>query len=346
MDMVNLFENAAAVCITEPSNLLYFSGFANADAVIVLMHQKKYYITDKRVAEEARTVLADFEVVDTGNKSYLETAVAIICEQAPETVGFEDQTIKYKDYTVLSALPCRLMGISARTDEIRAVKTPRELELIKKAQAITDGVYDYILSAIREGMSERELCSLIDSRIYAKGGSLAFETIAAFGNHTSMPHSHPSDKTLTKGDAVLIDFGAKYGGYCSDMTRCFSFGKPSEDYKKIYSLVCGAQRAALDKLYSGVTGKEGYAIAKNYFAEHGLDRHFTHSLGHSLGIDIHEDPRLSPKWDKPIPEGAVMSVEPGLYFEGLCGVRIEDIVVFEKKGIYSLTNSTKELIIL
>ncbi|MDD3947555.1 MAG: aminopeptidase P family protein [Clostridia bacterium] len=344
--MNNLFKKAGAVVINNPSNLFYFSGYANDDAVIVLLPEKKIYISDKRVTEEAEEQLRDFEVVDCGKQSYLEAAASIIIKQAPEYLGYEDQTILYKDYLELCKIPCKCIGVSEEINLLRAVKNPYELNKIKKAQSVTDAIFGIILSDIREGMAEKELCQIINGQIYSRGCTLAFDTIVAFGENTGKPHAHPSDRKLKKGDCVTVDFGAKYQGYCSDMTRSFAFGKPSHDYQKIYNIVLEAQLAAIHSLKAGITGKEGDAYARDVFRKYGLEKYFTHSLGHSLGVDIHENPRLSYKWDKPIPQGAVMSIEPGLYFPKEFGARIEDIAYFENNGIDNLTNSPKKLIIV
>lgn len=344
--MNGLFKKADAVCVVNPSNLFYFSGYHNADAAIVLTSDKKYYISDPRSLEEASQLLKGFEIVDCEGGSYLDAAVSIISKRAPETLGYEDQTIIYKDYLTLCKAPCKFVGISGAIEELRAVKSPEELKKIKAAQAITDEVFVNVLGMIKEGMSEKEVASLLNSRIYSKGATLAFDTIVAFGENTSKPHAHPSDRKLKKGDPVTIDFGAKCEGYCSDMTRSFSFGKPPEDYERIYNIVLEAQLNALSKLYAGISGSDGCELAKEVFRRYGLEEYFTHSLGHSLGIDIHESPRLSAKYHSPIPKGAVMSVEPGLYFPSKFGVRIEDIAVFENNGLDILTNSPKKLIII
>lgn len=344
--MKKLFNDADAVIIVNPSNLFYFTGYANADAVVVLMPDKRYYIGDKRVLEEVRQLLDGYQTIDCGNSSYIEAAIEIIAQQDTKVLGYEDQTISYRDYLAVSKSPLRLVGVSESIDNLRAVKSKQECKIIQSAQAVTDSVFSFALSQIHEGITEQELCWAMNSNIYSRGCTLAFDTIVAFGANTSKPHAHPTDKKLQKGDPITLDFGAKKDGYCSDMTRSFCFGKPADEYKKIYGIVLEAQTAALDKLAGGVMGDVGDAYARDIFRAYGLDMYFTHSLGHSLGIDIHENPRLSAKWAKPIPAGAVLSVEPGLYFAGKFGVRIEDIVYFENNGIYNLTNSPKKLIIV
>jgi len=344
--MQTLFSFTEAIIITTPSNLYYFSRFVNEDAVILLTPTVKYYITDKRQTEEADGVLKDFEVVDSGSAGYLETALELLKKIAPPSVGFEDENILYRDYKKLAETSFLLIGVSGAVEKLRAVKREDEIARIKEAQAITDEAFSFIQNEIREGMRETELRAKLDAYMIARGATLAFDTIVAFGQNTSKPHAHPGERRLCAGDPITLDFGAKLKGYCSDMTRSFVFGKPTEKYIRIYNLVAEAQQRALDGLKAGMTGVEGDALARDVFVREGLDQYFTHSLGHSLGIDIHETPRLSPRYTGLLPEGAILSVEPGLYFPGEFGVRIEDIVVFEKNGVYNLTKSLKNLIMV
>jgi Xaa-Pro aminopeptidase len=344
--MESIFERCGAVVVTTPSDLFYFSRFANEDAAIVLTPEAKYYITDKRQTEEAACAIKDFIVMDSGSAGYLECAAELLKELKPESVGFEEDNILYRDYLTLAQLPYRLVGVSEAIHKLRAQKSDDEIARIKSAQQITDEAFAYILGEVREGMSEKELQSRLDAFMIARGASLAFDTIAAFGENTSKPHAHPGERRLHAGDPVILDFGAKIKGYCSDMTRSFFFGKPKDEHVRIYRLVAEAQQRALDNLKAGMTGTEGDALARNVFVQAGLAQYFTHSSGHSLGIDIHELPKLSSRYPERIPSGAVMSVEPGLYFPGEFGIRLEDIVVFENNGIYNLTKSQKKLIIL
>lgn len=344
--MNTLFNTCGAVVVTTPSNLFYFSRFLNEDAVILLTPKAKYYITDKRQTEEAGMVIKDFTVLDCGNAGYLEIAIDLLKDLSPGCVGFEDENILYRDYKKLADTPYKFAGVSQAIEALRAVKTEDEISRIKAAQAITDDAFAYIINEVREGMTEAELRAKLDAYMISRGASIAFDTIAAFGENTSKPHAHPGERKLKRGDPITLDFGAKLKGYCSDMTRSFFFGKPEEKHLKIYNLVLEAQQRALDGLKAGQTGIEGDALAREVFAREGLEGYFTHSLGHSLGVDIHETPRLSPRYPGVIPAGAVLSVEPGLYFPGEFGVRIEDIVVFEKNGIYNLTKSPKTPIIL
>ncbi len=348
MRMKKLARGIDALIILTPSNLFYYTGYANDDAVILITADKKYYVSDKRITEEARELLPDFEVVDCGSDGYLTTAKNIAKELGVQSIGYEDNHILHKDYLALRAgdYKFKLKKAENYILKARSVKNKREVAAIKKAQAVTDEVFSMLLDYIRPGMTELDVASFMNSAIYARGCTLAFDTIVAFGQNTSRPHAHPSQNKLKKDDVVTVDFGAKYAGYCSDMTRSFAIGNPPEGYADLYDAVLAAQTAALEQLHAGMTGTEGDAIARNVLKERGYGEYFTHSLGHSLGVDIHEAPGMSPRSTAKIPAGAVTSVEPGAYIEGKYGVRVEDIVVFRKNRVDNLTNSPKQLIIL
>lgn len=346
--MEKLARGIDALVILTPSNLFYYTGYANDDAVILITAEKKYYISDKRITEEARELLPDFEVVDCGALSYLDTAKKIAAELGVVNLGYEDNHILHKDYEALrkGEHKFKLKKAEALILKKRSVKSKKEVETIKKAQAVTDAVFAKLLAHIKPGMTELEVASFMNSEIYAAGCTLAFDTIVAFGQNTSRPHAHPSDNVLKTNDCVTVDFGAKYAGYCSDMTRSFVVGEADPEYLDLYNAVAEAQNKAIEKLHAGIIGKDGDAIARDVLTEHGYGAYFTHSLGHSLGVDIHEAPNLSPRSDAKIPLGAVTSVEPGAYIEGKFGVRIEDIVVFRKNRVDNLTKSPKHLIIV
>ncbi len=329
-----------ALCIRNPSNLFYYTNYKNADAKILFIGEKKYYFTDARYFEEISD-FSDFEIKN------IEEFLTFLAENNIKTLG-TDVLPTIKEYEILQK-----HGVTAVVDaeseinEKRAKKTSEEIGFIQKAQEITDRTFTEILGKIQEGMTERHLERILKSTMYLWGADdLAFDPIVAFGKNTSKPHAHPTDTPLTRGSFITLDFGAKYRNYCSDMTRTVAFGKPSDEMKKTYELVLEAQKKALDALHAGMSGKECDKLARDVFRRENKENFFTHSLGHSLGIDIHEKPNLSPKSDEIIGENAVTSVEPGLYFPGKFGVRIEDIVVFTKNGVNNLTNSEKSLIIL
>ncbi|MFA6730287.1 MAG: aminopeptidase P family protein [Eubacteriales bacterium] len=229
--------------------------------------------------------------------------------------------------------------------ELRSVKTSDEIEKIKKAQAITDKTFSYILNVIKPGVTEKRIAAEIEFFIKTNGGDgVAFDTIAVSGLSSAFPHGTPQDKAIRENSFITLDFGAKYKGYCSDMTRTVVLGRADDEMRHVYSVVLEAQISALSAIKGGMTGREADGIARDVIAKAGYGKYFGHSLGHSLGIEIHERPNFSPKSETVIPPGAVMTVEPGIYIENKFGVRIEDMVVITPGGVENLTKSPKELI--
>ncbi|NLT19266.1 MAG: Xaa-Pro dipeptidase [Firmicutes bacterium ADurb.Bin080] len=334
-----------AAYISDPSNLFYLTNYKNDDARIIITKNENLYISDKRVEEEFKNVCPHFRFVDIGEGGgYVQKSLDCLDNFKIKRIGYEDLSILNHEYSMFKGF--KLLPISKEIQKIRSIKEEKELLLIESAQKITDLVFLKILDFIKVGISEIELECFINSQIFLNGGTLAFDTIVAFGQNTSRPHAHPSHNVLRERDIITIDFGAKYNGYCSDMTRSIAFGKPENDYIYLYQLVLEAQKASLDKLKAGMSGAECDALARNYFAKYNMDSYFTHSLGHSLGIDIHEKPLLSRFYKGIIETNVITSVEPGLYLPNKFGVRIEDIVVFCQDGVRNLTKSPKELIIL
>ena len=343
---MKLPDGIQAAVFTDPSNLFYLTGYSNSDAAVVITRDKAYYVTDKRCLSEAGRVLKGFETVDSDGESYVSKAVSLLTAYGIENVGIEYDTILHKNYLTFAYKFKKTEDVGPLIKSLRAVKSAAEVDKIKAAQRITDEVFVSVLGSVAENMSEKELATSIDTELVRRGACPAFDTIAAFGENTALPHAHPGDRRLKYGDPITVDFGAKLNGYCSDMTRSFAFGKANEEYEKTYNAVLGAKNEAESRISAGMSGKECDNEARQFLARRGLDKYFTHSLGHSLGIDIHEAPNLSPRSDEIIPEGAVTSVEPGVYIDGKFGIRIEDIVLFKKTGVENLTNSDEHLIIL
>jgi Xaa-Pro aminopeptidase len=330
-----------AVLITSPSNLFYFTQYRNNDVKLLYYKEMAYYFTDSRYFEEVRQLPLSLELCD------IKIFDEFITNNKIKKLWIED-SISIMDYQHLQQLNiASFKFISKEISKFRAIKSEFELKNIKSAQAITDKTFLQIIPYIKEGITELKLGNILSSLLYQNGAeSLAFDNIVAFGTDTSKPHAHPSFRKLSKGMGITLDFGAKFNGYCSDMTRTVFFGNPEKKVKDIYNLVLEAQELALENIKAGMTGVMCDAICRDFFAKKNLDKYFIHSLGHSFGIDIHENPNFSPKCDDIITEKMVLSVEPGLYFEGQFGIRIEDAVYFDKKHIINLTKSQKDMIIV
>ncbi len=345
MKFSKLLESCNAFIITEPANLFYLSGYENADAIIVASHKGAYYITDSRYLEEARQAVTHMEIVSAQPYFIFETAGKLL--EGVTDIGYEKATILYADYLKLASFSHQLIDISEIFATLRMVKSDKEIEKIQNAQDITDKVFEKILEYIAPNITERQLAAKLESLLFEYGASsLAFSSIVASGYNTSKPHAQRTDKLISKGDLITLDFGARLDGYCSDMTRTVALGYLNDKAKETYSLVLAAQNNALENIKIGISGKDADALARDVFKAKGCEQFFTHSLGHGLGIQVHEQPSLSVSSNDILQEDMVFSIEPGLYFENEFGIRIEDLAVLTEKGIINLTKSAKNLIII
>ncbi len=334
--------NVECVVVLSQNNVYYYSGYHSSNAQIVATKDEQFFITDPRYYLEASQKLSDKFQVVCGNFEDIARLV-----KGQKVVGW-DSNIDYHTYKKLFELlkGKDLVDIADVIDDERNVKSKWEIEQIVKAQAVTDKCFEAILDYIKVGVSEIDIASRLEYMILAEGCELAFDSIVAFGSNSAVPHAHRSDKKLQNGEFVLMDFGAKYNGYCSDMTRTVMMGNPSDKQVEVYENVLQAQMVALGGIKAGMRANECDSLAREYLTGVGLGDRFTHSLGHGLGIEIHEGQTFSPKFDRIVAENSVMSVEPGVYIDGQFGVRIEDIVVVGKDKVADLTKSNKKLIIL
>ena len=326
--------------ILTPSNTRYLSGYSSTNCQIILTKHNSYFLTDMRYYLEAKQLLGNrFEVLCQGlseSKSLIEG----------KTLGIESD-ISYGQYKTVSLLAeGNIIEITPSIDTLRSIKTTCEIDCIKKAQAVTELAYYEALKILKEGVSEVEIAAYIEYIMKKNCCQIAFDSIVAFGEHTASPHAHPSQIKLKSGDFVTMDIGASYDGYCSDMTRTVGYGQLSTKQVEIYNHVLKAQILAIENIKTEMKGKDGDAIARNYFKANSLDKYFTHSLGHGVGIDIHEGVGLTPREDRILQPNMIVTVEPGLYIDGEFGVRIEDMVQITQDGVIDLTNADKQLTIL
>lgn len=242
---------------------------------------------------------------------------------------------------------CQLVVDSSSINECRMVKDEGELELLRRAEAIGDAAFTHILDIIKPGMTERDIALELEFFMKRQGASkLSFDTIVASGPNSSMPHAQVTDRIIQKGDFVTMDFGCVYKGYCSDMTRTVAVGEPTEEMRKVYQIVLDANLRAMEGIRAGVRCCDIDALARDYIRDKGYGEYFGHGLGHSVGLEIHEEPRFSPKCDVVTRAGMAITDEPGIYLPGKFGVRIEDLVIVNEDGCERLSKSQKELIVL
>lgn len=336
-----------AVIILDELNQRYLSEFAFTDGLLLITHNTAHLITDFRYYEMALTKASKgFTVVmPTDRGALIDT---VLKEQGVSVVGFEGSFVCYEIYEAYVAkYPyVKFVSVGDMLALMRRIKTPDEIEKMQKAQDITDKAFAHVLKMITPEMTELDVAVELEYAMRKNGAeSFAFETIAVSGDASALPHGTPRNVKLRPG-FLTMDFGAKLDGYCSDMTRTIVIGKADADIKKLYNTVLKAQLAALDYLREGADCGEADKVARDIIdAVPEFNGAFGHSLGHSIGLYVHETPGLSKRgFGTKLAAGQVTSVEPGIYLFGKYGCRIEDMVAIEKDGVHNFTHSTKELI--
>lgn len=335
-----------AVLISNGHNMRYLSGFSGETGYLFISREKKIILTDFRYITQAKEESNGYEVLLV-EQDYISKINELIQSDLVKVLGFESKDLLHYDYAAFIDLLQveELVGVTDEFTNLRTIKEPQELENIRKAEAIGDLAFSKILDIIKPGMTELQVAAHLEFLMKSNGAEgLSFDTIAISGIHTAKPHGVPTNKKIENGDFLTMDFGCKYKGYCSDMTRTIVVGKASQKQKDVYGLVLEAQLAALDFIKAGYTGKEIDKVARDIIYQGGYEGCFGHGLGHSVGLFIHENPRLSPTEEKLIYANTIETVEPGIYIEGFGGVRIEDLVVVTETGHINYTSSPKELI--
>lgn len=340
---------AEAVLLTGVANMRYVSGFMG-EGYVYLSDKQSLVVTDSRYTVAAKQQCPDFTVVEWKSKHYYDALLEALRHDGVKKLGVEEAHMTLSDYHKLQkelekdGLDVKMEFLSESLAKLRYVKTMDEIRCIEAAEAITDRAFSRMLPVLKTGMTEKQVAAYLEFFMKEEGAdAFSFETIAASGIHSAMPHALPTQKTLEEGDFLTMDFGCVYNGYCSDMTRTVIFGRADEKQREIYETVLAAQRAALQGIRPGMTGKEIDALARDVIEEKGYGQYFGHSLGHSVGLEIHESPNFSPRESTRIEPGMVITVEPGIYIEGFGGVRIEDLVVVTENGCRNLTHSEKQL---
>lgn len=333
-----------AILVTNPQNRRYLSGFTGSSGVLLISRDQALIITDFRYWEQVTTEVKDYTLVKQSADIW-ESIAGVIREHGWMSLAFEALDLKVHHYHRLEELSqgTRLIPLKDELNRLRWSKEPEEVELLRRAADITDRAWKQALKVIKPGVRERDVALEFDYQLRLNGADgSAFTTIVISGHRSALPHGAASEKTIQPGEFVLIDGGALYQGYHADMTRTVVLGCADTEQKRIYHLVLRAQQLALEGLHAGMTGREADAIARNFLAAEGYGGdYFGHGLGHSVGLEIHESPRLSMSEPEVIPVGAAVTVEPGVYIPGWGGVRIEDLVIVQSDGLINLTHSPK-----
>jgi len=336
-----------AILLTSPINRRWATGFPASAGALVVTETESVFITDSRYTEAARAKINNVQVVQIeSGQSYADLIGEVLEQHQVRRLGFEEAVMTQKAYAnYREKLTPELIPASGLLDDLRAVKTPAEYALMQRAQAITDQTFAEILPLITSQCTERELAVEIVYRLMKNGAERpAFDPIVVSGPRSSMPHGTPGDCALT--GFVTLDFGAVYEGYCADMTRTVSIGEPTAEMRRVYETVLSAQAAGIAAARAGVVGREIDRAARDVIAAAGYGGYFGHGFGHSLGMEVHEAFRAAPTEERPLPRGAVISAEPGIYLPGQFGVRIEDTLYLTETGCEILTKTPKSFIIL
>ena len=338
-----------ALCITSQPGEYYAVGL-KGEGVVLVTRQGCHYFTDSRYIELAQNTVTNADVtMVTPHQDHLALASLVLEHYGLKRVGIEEAYLTVERWQKMKiAFPAdtELVPAGKLLTELRSAKTEEELAVMQKAQDITDQVFAEICEFLHAGVTESEVAAqltYLQMKHGAEGNS--FPPIVASGANGSMPHAIPTAKPIQKGEFVTMDFGCIYQGYCSDMTRTVAIGQPSDEMRRVYDAVLEAQLAGIAAAKAGVPGCDVHNAAWDVLKKYGYGDYFGHGLGHSLGIEIHESPNANRANTKPLPAGAVLSAEPGVYLPGKFGVRTEDVIFLTETGNRILTHAPKHLII-
>ncbi len=340
-----------AVLISSVPNIIYltsYSGFSylEREAFLVITHKENFLITDGRYSEAVAS-LPKYELIEISSLNSFDKILKNLSKKIKK-IGIEENNLTISEYRRIKKY-FKTANLK-ELQNLRFIKNSFEIKSIEKACRLGDKAFDFILKKIKLGVTEKQIAFELEFFVKKNGGDLSFPSIVAFGKNSSIPHHQTSDELLKNNSIVLLDFGVKLNNYCSDMTRTIFFGKANDKFKKMYTTVFNAQKKAIESLKSSMVNDKWSIrasdvdhIARKYITDEGFPT-IPHSLGHGIGIEVHEAPRLSPKSKDILKSGMVFSIEPGIYIPGFGGVRMEDLVVLEKNEPRLLTHSPKHLI--
>jgi len=336
-----------AFFVSQPENRYYLSGFDGSDGFLLITPQNTILATDFRYIEQAGRQAPDYEIFQI-TSNITDWFPRLIAEFNLKGLGFEAGHITFALYQQLNGAlnkaksRLKLVSVDGLVESLRAIKEPEEIELITRASAISDGAVEYIEGIIHIGISEKEIAWEIEKFMREQGSqTIPFEIIVASGPNSALPHAQPSEHAIRSGEPIVIDIGARIGGYGSDLTRTLCLGAHDDAFNKVYDTVLSAQQAAIAAIREGMMGEEADDLAREVIKQAGYGEAFGHSLGHGIGLAPHELPRLGPNSKEHLVDGMVFSIEPGIYLTGWGGVRIEDTVAMESGRIRVISRARK-----
>ncbi|MGA8219379.1 MAG: Xaa-Pro peptidase family protein [Solirubrobacterales bacterium] len=328
--------------VSDLTNVRYLTGFTGTNGACLVGGEELIFFTDFRYTERARDEVAPEWERPEAERELIPQIVA----RMKGKVGFEDAKLSVRQLARLEAAAgegIEFVPAGDLVERLRAIKEPEELERIAAAAELSDGVYRWALERGLVGRTEREVARAVEARIRELGAEPSFPPIVAAAENGALPHAEPGERKIGSGELVVFDMGSLLDGYCSDCTRTFATGDPGDDAREVYDLVLRAQRAALEAVRPAASGKEVDAVAREVISEAGHGDRFGHGLGHGVGLEVHEGPRLATTSEDDLFEGNVVTVEPGVYVPGRFGVRIEDLVVITADGHRNLSGLPKDL---
>ena len=337
-----------ALLVTSPENRRYLSGFTGSAGTLVITEKEAVLATDFRYVEQAGQQAPDFRVVRTGAGQGRMTT--LLGEMAVKRLGFESQNMTVAQHQDLTkgieessdGADISLVATSNLVEELRSVKDPQELATLTRAIEIGDQAFREVASTLRAGQTEREVAWQIEKAVRELGADgVSFDTIVAVGPNAALPHHRPDDTPIQEGQPIIIDMGALYQGYCSDLSRTLCLGEADDTFRKVYDTVLGAQMTAIATVERGITGGDADNLARTVIEEAGYGENFGHSLGHGVGLAVHERPGVGPSSTVVLEDGMAFTIEPGIYILGWGGVRIEDVVVLENGKARLLSKAPK-----
>jgi Xaa-Pro aminopeptidase len=333
-----------AILVTGLNNIRYLCGFSGSSGQLLVTRKAAVFFTDFRYQQQSAAEIGDAAEIVVFKTTLAEALFARIKKLRIKKLALE-KSISLNLYLAYKAeFSGEIIPVGGLVEDLRQIKDDSEVKNLKKAFAIADNAFAELMKIIKPGMTEAEVAAHLEF-FMKTGGSEApsFSTIIASGPNSACPHAHPTSRKLKKGEMVKIDFGAVFNGYHSDMTRTVFLGKADAKFKKVYSVVLEAQAKAIKELKAGKVCRDIDAVARKVITEAGYGEYFGHGLGHSLGLDVHEAPSLSPRCEEKIKPGVTFTVEPGIYLPGWGGVRIEDVFMVREKGLLQLTSTPNSL---
>lgn len=345
--MINDFlKDKDAILVSSLPNIIYLTkdfGFSEneREALLLITKKNRYIITDKRYSRSIKNSKINYELIETGALSFLNKDIEeIIKKEKIKTLGIEEDNLTIQEYKLLKG---KTKLLSINLDDLRIIKTLKEINKIKKACLITDEVFNFIIKELKIGISEIEISKQIQNFIKSRDADISFKPIVAFGKNSAIPH-HLSGRTkLKKNQIVLFDFGVKYNNYCSDMSRTIFFGKADKKFKDVYTTVLNSQEKAIKAINLPQNGDEIDKVARDFITSNGFPS-IPHALGHGVGLEVHESPTISTRPSVEIQNSMVFSIEPGIYLENWGGIRIEDLVLIKNNKAQLIYSSPREII--